>query len=65
MNTPKRYPKAFKKEAVQLSYSSGKMVAQQASDLGIGEYQLHAWRRAMCQQCEQAFVGNCKAHDTT
>lgn len=63
MNTRKRYPKAFKEEAVRLSYASGKTVAQQASDLGIGEHQLHAWRRALKQQGEQAFVGNGKARD--
>ncbi len=31
VNTRKRYPKAFKEEAVRLSYSSGKTVAQQAT----------------------------------
>jgi len=65
VNTRKRYPKAFKEEAVRLSYSSGKTVAQQANDLGIGENQLYAWRRAARDRDRggQAFPGNGRARD--
>jgi transposase len=63
VNTRKRYAKAFKEEAVRLSYTSGKTVAQQANDLGIAENQLYAWRRAARDRGEQAFPGNGRAHD--
>ena len=63
MNTRKRYPKEFKEEAVRLSYTSGKTVAQQAADLGIQESQLYAWRRAARERSEQVFPGNGKPRD--
>ena len=63
MNTRKRYTREFKQEAVQLSYTSGKTVAQQATDLGVTEGQLHVWRREARQGKGDAFQGNGKARD--
>lgn len=63
MNTRKRYPREFKGEAVRLSYTSGKTVAQQAADLGIQESQLYTWRREARERGEQAFPGNGKVRD--
>ena len=58
MSTRKRYTKEFKSEAVRLSLTSGKTVAQQAADLGISEAQLHAWRRSAREHGSKAFPGN-------
>jgi transposase len=63
MSTRKRYPQAFKEEAVRLSYTSGKTVAQQAVDLGIQEGQLYSWRREAREHGQQAFPGNGTARD--
>lgn len=63
MKTRKRYPDVFKQEAVQLSYTSGKTVGQQATDLGITEGQLHVWRREVRDRGGQAFPGQGKARD--
>ena len=41
----KVYTKEFKDEAVRLSQTSGKRVAQVAKDLGISENTLLVWRR--------------------
>jgi len=35
----------FKKEAVRLSFESGRTVEQVAKDLGIGKSTLNTWRR--------------------
>jgi transposase len=40
-----KYEEEFKKNAVKLSYASPKSVKQVASDLGIGESRLYAWRK--------------------
>jgi transposase len=42
----KRYTKEFKNDAVRMSQTSGKSVAQVARDLGIDVNSLHIWRRA-------------------
>jgi len=63
MSTRKRYPQAFKEEAVRLSYTSGKTVAQQAADLGIQEGQLYSWRREAREQGPHAFPGNGTSRD--
>lgn len=41
----KSYPKEFKENAVRLSVTSGKSIAQVAKDLGISQHTLHVWRR--------------------
>ncbi len=40
----KPYTKEFKEEAVRLTVTSGKTVAQVAKDLGVPLNTLHAWR---------------------
>lgn len=39
------YTQEFRDEAVRLTVSSGKTVAQVARDLGVSEPTLHEWRR--------------------
>ena len=62
-STRKRYTREFKDEAVRLSHTSGKSVAQQAADLGLTESQLYAWRREARERGERAFPGNGNARD--
>lgn len=45
MGRGKSFPKEFKENAVRLSVTSGKSVAQVAKDLGISQHTLHVWRR--------------------
>lgn len=61
--TRKKYTQEFKAEAVRLSEMGDKTIAQQAADLGIGEGQLHAWRREARERGENAFPGKGKARD--
>ncbi len=56
------YTRDFKLEAVRLSESSEKTVAQIARDLGLPERVLYRWRRALREQPEQAFPG--KGHQS-
>ena len=39
------YDEEFKKNAVKLSYASPKTVKETASDLGISDNRLYAWRK--------------------
>ena len=41
----RRYDEEFKREAVRLTYESGRTVAQVARDLGMDENNLWRWRR--------------------
>ncbi len=41
----RQYDEAFKREAVRLSYESGRTVAQVARDLGMNENNLWRWRQ--------------------
>jgi transposase len=62
---PRFYTREFKLEAVQLSESSEKTVAQIARDLGVPERVLYRWRRelrALRERPEQAFPG--KGHQS-
>src|SRR5690242_20831768 len=56
------YTREFKLEAVRLSESSEKTVAQIARDLGIPERVLYRWRHELREQREQAFPG--KGHQS-
>jgi transposase len=56
------YTREFKLEAVRLSESSEKTVAQIARDLGVPERVLYRWRHELRAQHEQAFPG--KGHQT-
>ena len=41
----KVYTEAFKREAVRLSYESGRTKAQVCADLGVGKSTMSAWRK--------------------
>jgi transposase len=56
------YTREFKLEAVRLSESSEKTVAQIARDLGIPERVLYRWRHELREQAERAFPG--KGHQS-
>jgi transposase len=56
------YSREFKLEAVRLSESSEKSVAQIARDLGVPERVLYRWRHQLREQQEQAFPG--KGHQS-
>ena len=43
------YDEEFKKNAVKLSHASPKSVKETASDLGVSENRLYAWRRKYTQ----------------
>jgi transposase len=59
---PHIYTRDFKLEAVRLSASNEKTVAQIARDLGIPERVLYRWRRELRERPEQAFPG--KGHQS-
>jgi transposase len=54
---PRFYSREFKLDAVRLSESSEKTVAQIARDLGVPERVLYRWRHELREQREQAFPG--------
>jgi len=56
------YTREFKLEAVRLSESTEKTVAQIARDLGVPERVLYRWRHELREQHEQAFPG--KGHQS-
>jgi transposase len=56
------FTREFKLEAVRLSESSEKTVAQIARDLGVPERVLYRWRHELREQREQAFPG--KGHQS-
>jgi transposase len=60
--TRKIYTFEFKEQAVQLSYSNGKPVAETAADLGLAANVLHRWRREV-KLTGRAFPGHGKARD--
>jgi len=52
------YSEEFKREAVNLSYSSGKTVNEVAHDLGIHRSVLNRWRSEVKKTGQQAFPGH-------
>lgn len=60
--TPRTYTREFKLEAVRLSESTERTVAQLARDLGVPERVLYKWRHQYREQPEQAFPG--KGHQS-
>lgn len=56
------FTREFKLEAVRLSESSEKTVAQIARDLGVPERVLYRWRHELREQAERAFPG--KGHQS-
>ena len=59
---PRFYTREFKLEAVRLSETSEKSVAQIARDLGVPERVLYRWRHELRAQAERAFPG--KGHQS-
>lgn len=61
-----KHSKEFKEQAVRLSHTSGKSVAQVAADLGIHTKMLYRWRReaaASATNGKRAFPGHGRARD--
>ena len=64
MGKPRRqYSEEFKREAVELTYSSGKQEKQVAMDLGISKSVLTRWRAKAKKLGDRAFPG--KGRETT
>ena len=59
---PRFYNREFKLEAVRLSETPDKSVAQLARELGIPERVLYRWRRQLREEPETAFPG--KGHQS-
>lgn len=53
----RKYDEEFKRNAVELTYHSGKTVSQVARDLGIASKMLGRWRREQAKYGERAFPG--------
>ncbi len=56
-NEQKTYTREFKAEAVRLTETSGKSVAEIARDLGISDSSRFHWRQQLREQGDQAFPG--------
>ncbi len=54
----RKHSEEFKRQAVELSYSSGKSMRQLAIDLGIHESLIKRWRTEVQQLGQQAFPGH-------
>jgi transposase len=59
---PQFYTREFKLEAVRLSGTTEKSIAQIARDLGVPERVLYRWRRQLREEPETAFPG--KGHQS-
>src|SRR5215469_6476938 len=59
---PRFYSREFKLEAVRLSETSGKSMAQIARELGLADGVLYRWRRQFREEPETAFPG--KGHQS-
>jgi transposase len=59
---PRLYSREFKLEAVRLSETTEKSVAQIARELGVPERVLYRWRRQLREEPETAFPG--KGHQS-
>jgi transposase len=56
----RRHSAEFKREAVRLTYESGRKVSEVAADLGIDRSMLQRWRSAMKTNAAEAFPGKGK-----
>ena len=56
--TRRKFSEEFKREAVALSYSSGKTIDEVADDLGIHRSVLVRWRGELKELGERAFPGH-------
>lgn len=57
-NDYKHYSRTFKLEAVKLSRQPDRTVAEVARELGVRENDLHAWRKKIKEQGDNAFPGS-------
>ena len=64
MRTKKTYSREFKLEAIGLSETSGKRVAELERDLGLSTNLLRKWRSDLKVQGGEAFVGKGKQTET-
>jgi transposase len=55
--TRRYYDEEFKRNAVELTYNSGKTIRQVAGDLGINVNMLGRWRREQASYNDRAFPG--------
>lgn len=53
----RKYSEQFKRDAVELSYHSGKTVAETAENLGISKSILTRWRSERSRKGDKAFPG--------
>ena len=53
----KTYTREFKLEAIQLTETSDKSIAEIERDLGLGVGQIHHWRRQLANEGYDAFPG--------
>jgi transposase len=56
--TNRKYDKAFKSQAVELSMQPGMNVAKAADQLGIPANPLYRWKKELAEQGEDAFRGH-------
>ncbi len=54
----KTYTVEFKREAVRLTQTSGKPIAQVVRELGISDTSIHQWRKELTEQGPEAFPGS-------
>jgi len=54
----KTYTPEFKREAVQLAQTSGKLISQIARELGISDTRVHQWRKELAEHASEAFPGS-------
>jgi transposase len=54
----KTYTAEFKREAVRLSQTSDKPIAQVARELGISDTSIHQWRKELAAHGPEAFPGS-------
>lgn len=57
MEERRKYTPEFKREAVELSRTSDKTIAEVARELGISPDRLYKWRAASAELQEEAFPG--------
>lgn len=62
--TRKTYTREFKLEALRLAEESGKPVAQVERELGLGQGQIHHWRRELARHGTEAFPGQGRLRET-
>jgi transposase len=54
----KTYTPEFKREAVRLAQTSGKLITHVARELGISATSIHQWRKELVEHGPEAFPGS-------